>query len=81
MVAEVDSTLGEGGEPDYATVMQMPYTTAVVKETLRLHPSVPVDLKVVNQDDVLPGQKVHVPKGVSLSVRRRGVALTCIRAW
>jgi len=33
----------------------MPYTTAVVKEALRLYPSIPLFVREVEEDDILPG--------------------------
>eukprot|EP00045_Choanoeca_perplexa_P008994 m.85122 g.85122 ORF g.85122 m.85122 type:complete len:490 (+) comp14710_c0_seq2:44-1513(+) len=51
---EVDEVLG-GSDPTHDAVHTgMPYLHAVVKETLRLHPSVPKDGKVAVNDDVLP---------------------------
>ncbi|EDQ89905.1 uncharacterized protein MONBRDRAFT_7625 [Monosiga brevicollis MX1] len=51
---EVDTVL-DGAEPTHDLVHSgMPYLHAVVKETLRLHPSVPKDGKVAVKDDVLP---------------------------
>jgi cytochrome P450 len=37
----------------------MPYLHAVVEETLRLHPSVPKQVKYAVKDDVLPGLFVY----------------------
>ncbi|KAI9361690.1 cytochrome P450 [Zopfochytrium polystomum] len=44
----------------------LPYTTAVIHETLRLHPPVPYNVKQAVADDVLPNG-VHVPKGTLLA--------------
>eukprot|EP00468_Gymnochlora_sp_CCMP2014_P003756 CAMPEP_0167757978 /NCGR_PEP_ID=MMETSP0110_2-20121227/10219_1 /TAXON_ID=629695 /ORGANISM="Gymnochlora sp., Strain CCMP2014" /LENGTH=353 /DNA_ID=CAMNT_0007644215 /DNA_START=494 /DNA_END=1552 /DNA_ORIENTATION=+ len=39
---------------------RLPYTTAVVKESLRLYPSIPLFVREVENDDVLPGNmKIH----------------------
>ena len=60
----MDSVLAEH-ELDYETaVNRLPYTTAAIKESLRLQPSVPVDFKTAVEDTVLPHGKVRVPKGM-----------------
>lgn len=43
-----------GGAVAYATIKGLRYATAVMKETLRLFPSVPKDVKMAVVDDVLP---------------------------
>lgn len=59
---------GEGNKslvytPSYDDVLiHLPFTQAVVKETLRLYPSVPKDLKTSIADDTLP-DGTFVPKG------------------
>ena len=60
MRAEMWEVLGEEhAGPDYDSLRNMPYTTAVVRETLRLYPSVPKDSKEAQKDDVWPdGTKV-----------------------
>jgi len=42
---------------------ELPYAEAVVMETLRMRPSVPLDLKWVLEDDVLPDGNICVKKG------------------
>lgn len=55
MVAEIRQVLA-GQDLSYEVVMhKLPYTQAIIKETLRLHPSVPVDFKMAMRDVVLPG--------------------------
>ena len=44
---------------------ELPYLHAVIYETLRLWPPVPVDSKVAFADDVLPGGW-KVPRGTTL---------------
>ena len=44
---------------------ELPYLHAVVYESLRLWPPVPVDSKIAQVDDVLPGGW-RVPKGTTL---------------
>ncbi|EGD72898.1 hypothetical protein PTSG_04627 [Salpingoeca rosetta] len=52
--AELDAATG-GRDPTYEDInTKVPYLHYVVKETLRLHPSVPKDAKTAINDDVLP---------------------------
>eukprot|EP00047_Mylnosiga_fluctuans_P023009 m.130478 g.130478 ORF g.130478 m.130478 type:complete len:489 (-) comp9451_c1_seq1:186-1652(-) len=54
LLAEIDTVLA-GSAPTYEDAdKRLPYLTACVKETLRLHPSVPKDTKQAVADDVLP---------------------------
>eukprot|EP00043_Microstomoeca_roanoka_P025193 m.7910 g.7910 ORF g.7910 m.7910 type:complete len:494 (-) comp5332_c0_seq1:233-1714(-) len=56
----------QGDEPTYEAVHEkIPYVHHVVKETLRLHPSVPKDVKTAVNDDVLPdGTKIKAGTNV-----------------
>lgn len=56
LFAEVDAALGKGEDPQWGVHIEgkLPYLNAVIKETLRLSPAVPMDPKVVLEDDVLP---------------------------
>ncbi|GJJ75709.1 hypothetical protein EMPS_08067 [Entomortierella parvispora] len=59
LTEETDRIL-QGGYPSYESVKQQKYAEACFHETLRLYPSVPKNIKVCVQDDVLPGGvKVH----------------------
>jgi cytochrome P450 len=63
MVREIDSVC-KGGKaiPSFDDTKSMKYTQAVVKETLRLWPSVPKDMKQAVVEDVLP-DGTRVPAG------------------
>ncbi|KAG0297877.1 hypothetical protein BGZ98_000388 [Dissophora globulifera] len=54
LTEEIDSVL-EGGHPTYESTKQQKYAVACFYETLRLYPSVPQNMKVCVQDDILPG--------------------------
>jgi len=55
---------GIGSDPDYKEMAykKRPYLHAVVHETLRLYPSVPMELKTAVNDDILP-DGTFVPAG------------------
>jgi len=64
LLQEIDSVL-QGSEDaiSYETLMSsMPYTKAVLHETLRLHPPVPKNVRQALDDDILP-DGTHVNKG------------------
>ena len=70
--AEV-STLN-GTRPTYAQLKNMPYLHAIVNESLRLHPVVPVNARTALQDTVIPlgggedgKSPIFVPKGYIVS--------------
>jgi len=57
---ELISVLGTGNDariPTYEDFEEnrLPYTTAIVKEALRLYPSIPLFVREVSEDDILPG--------------------------
>jgi cytochrome P450 len=61
IVEEVDAICGKGVDGDYSfdTIASLTYTDAVIMEVLRLHPSVPSDVKYAVRDDQLPdGTKI-----------------------
>ncbi|KAJ3118683.1 hypothetical protein HDU96_010013 [Phlyctochytrium bullatum] len=50
----------QGRTPGYDDLPKLKYTTAVFLESLRLHPSVPVEFKTSVKPDILPGG-IHIP--------------------
>ncbi|KAG0339659.1 Protein kinase alk2, partial [Podila humilis] len=58
---EIETVLGDT-MPSYESSKSMKYSEACLYEALRLYPSVPRNLKVCVQDDVLPGG-VEIKKG------------------
>ena len=61
---EVSEICGDEGL-DYEKLGRFRYLEAVLKESLRLYPSVPLDLKFVANSDTLP-DGTHVPRGAAL---------------
>lgn len=64
MTEEVDSIL-KGELPTYESTKQQKYAEACFYETLRLYPSVPQNMKICVQDDILPGG-VRIYKGENI---------------
>jgi fatty acid omega-hydroxylase len=64
---EVLDVVGEETMPDYAAVKRMPYLSAAFFEALRLHPSVPKDVKMAINDDVLPSSGHRIRGGTWLA--------------
>jgi cytochrome P450 len=64
LIAEIDSTL-QGSHPTYENVKSMKYISAVIDETLRLYPAVPVDPKYAVENDTLPSGH-FIPKGTTV---------------
>ncbi len=60
---EVDRVV-EGRTPNFEDLQKMPYMKAVIKETLRLYPPIPINARVA-QDDIVVDNYL-IPKGVSV---------------
>ncbi|WP_417668772.1 cytochrome P450 [Roseibium sp.] len=58
--AEIDQVLGDRA-PTFADVAKLPYTRAVIEETLRLYPPVPILAREAMEDTEIGGK--HIPKG------------------
>ncbi|CAH1779130.1 unnamed protein product [Owenia fusiformis] len=66
---EVDQVLN-GRLAEYSDFQNMPYLRAVVKETLRIYPVVPIYARIVDKDFVLGGYKI--PKRTFLLLNHMG---------
>ncbi|KAF9094317.1 hypothetical protein BGX27_001474 [Mortierella sp. AM989] len=69
LIFEIDSSLDNGNNnqdgtarPSYDSIKTQKYAEACFYESLRLYPSVPHNIKICTEDDVLPGG-THVYKG------------------
>ena len=62
VVEEIESALG-GRDFQYGDLNALPLLYACAKETLRLYPSVPRDLKMAVASDVLPNQGPGISRG------------------
>ncbi|KAI8844332.1 cytochrome P450 [Chytriomyces cf. hyalinus JEL632] len=66
LLDEINST-SNGERPTYEQIKNgMPYAKAVMRETMRLYPPVPLNIKMANTDITLP-DGTFVPKGASVS--------------
>ncbi len=62
---ELERELG-GKTPTYADIEKLPYTRAILDETMRLYPPVPVLARQASEADTLQG--VHVPPGSNVLI-------------
>ncbi|KAJ3194543.1 cytochrome P450-dit2 [Irineochytrium annulatum] len=62
---EVGRVLGHRNVPTFDEIPKLKYTNAVFMETMRLHPSVPMNVKIAVNEDVLPGG-IHIPAGTEI---------------
>ena len=66
VLAEIKENCGALGEKaDYESVGKLNYTHAVGTEVLRLHPSVPVDIKFAKDADTMP-DGTYIPRGATV---------------
>ncbi|EGO24745.1 hypothetical protein SERLADRAFT_449501 [Serpula lacrymans var. lacrymans S7.9] len=62
---EIDAVVGQGRLPDFDDRASMPYIDAIVRETLRWHPVVPLGIAhAATESDVYEGY--HIPKGATV---------------
>ena len=65
-IEKIHGDINEGGDSiSYDNLQKMTYTKAVATEVLRLHPSVPVDMKFAKNSDTLP-DGTYIPKGCAV---------------
>ncbi|XP_014284933.1 cytochrome P450 4C1 [Halyomorpha halys] len=57
-----------GQEPTMEDYQKMTYLERVLKETIRLYPSVPIVARMATQDVVLPSSGYTIPKGAHLDI-------------
>lgn len=66
LVQEAEDILGSRQHVSYDDLSKLNYTDLVMKETLRLHPSVPAFTRVMAKDDELDGHQI--PAGTLLNI-------------
>jgi cytochrome P450 len=70
MQAELDEVLG-GREPTAADIPDLPYTSAVVQESMRRYPPVMGLTRVAVNDDVIDG--IPIPAGTTVAILIHGI--------
>ncbi|ESO95609.1 hypothetical protein LOTGIDRAFT_239424 [Lottia gigantea] len=71
LLEEVDRVLG-GKVCSYEDLQRMPYLKAVVKETLRLYPPIPINARVMQEDTVI--DNTLIPKGTIVLLNKYTMA-------
>eukprot|EP00698_Gefionella_okellyi_P001361 TRINITY_DN11308_c0_g1_i1.p1 TRINITY_DN11308_c0_g1~~TRINITY_DN11308_c0_g1_i1.p1 ORF type:complete len:306 (+),score=87.49 TRINITY_DN11308_c0_g1_i1:593-1510(+) len=71
VLEEVDTVLGDAQAAEYAQLGQLKYITAVLKETLRLHPPVPIFSREAGAELTLGGYKIR--KGTVVTVQAHNI--------
>ena len=66
LLKEIDEFIGNDQQPTYDIVTKMPYLRSVFYETLRLHPSVPLDAKFAACDTYLEPGHFFIKKGTQV---------------
>jgi len=69
---EGDRVCGEGQPLTYEKISSLEYLGAVISESLRLYPSVPIDVKTAAGDDTLPDGS-FVPRGTTIAYSAFGM--------
>jgi len=64
---EVDALLGDREEPEHKDLENVPYMSAVIRESLRLYPPIPLVSRTLDEDMEIEGYTIR--KGVNVSVR------------
>ncbi|KAG2338940.1 cytochrome P450 [Suillus weaverae] len=73
---EIDRIIGPDRLPTYEDRASLPYIEALICESLRWHPSVPMGVpRYLTEDDVFEGH--YMPKGDSLILRHRAISRAC----
>mmetsp|Transcript_43302 Transcript_43302/g.79256 ORF Transcript_43302/g.79256 Transcript_43302/m.79256 type:complete len:536 (-) Transcript_43302:98-1705(-) len=75
LISEVNSVCGTGEEADYSfdTMNKLKYTHCVILEVMRLHPTLPENIRYAVKSDTLPdGTRVPQGAGISLSFYSMG---------
>ena len=68
LISEVNSVCGTGGEADYSfdTMNKLKYTHCVILEVMRLHPTLPENVRYAVKSDTLP-DGTRVPPGAGIA--------------
>jgi len=71
LLEEIDATVNES--LDFDSIKNLPYTKAVLDETLRLWPPVPFNNRTAIDDDILPGG-IFIPRGSRVTYNNWAIA-------